>query len=181
MENSINELLAQYHKSFVGKTYPDENNDYDILMEIYGISPDLKRENRQYWGRELGMLWQLIVTEIFKAHHPKFRPAFKVDKDEPCDLRAGQDAIDTKYRIGSGDAGTLKKFKKYGQDLTKEGYRPVLLILREDNLTHAIKACENGGWLILTGQDTFDYIKSETGVDIIDFLKGFGNDFALNR
>lgn len=26
----------------------------DVLMDVFGIVPTLKRENRQYWGRELG-------------------------------------------------------------------------------------------------------------------------------
>ncbi|MBA2879328.1 hypothetical protein HNR63_002400 [Anoxybacillus kamchatkensis] len=181
LEDKIKRILSNYHQSFSTKTYSDENNDYDILMELFGISPDLKRENRQYWGRELGMLWQLIITEIFKEKHPQYGDALRYDADEPCDLVAGSDAIDTKYRIGSGDSGTLKKFKTYGKLLRDEGYRPVLLILREDNLPAAIKACEVGGWKILTGQDTFDYIQNQTGVNIVQLFKSFGNEFAINR
>ena len=33
-------------------------------MEVFGITPEMKRENRQYWGRQLGMCWQRLVTEI---------------------------------------------------------------------------------------------------------------------
>ncbi|WP_019157250.1 hypothetical protein [Robertmurraya massiliosenegalensis] len=181
MEKEIRETLQSYYSSFTKKTYSDENNEYDILMELFGISPDLKRENRQYWGRELGMLWQRVIIEIFKEKHPHFGDALKYDADEPCDLVAGSDAIDTKYRIGSGDSGTLKKFKTYGKLLRDEGYRPVLLILREDNLPAAIKACEVGGWTILTGQKTYEYIREKTGVDIVSYLKKFGNEFAINR
>ena len=43
--------------------------------------------------------------------------------DELCDLIAGKDAINTKYRIGSGDSGTLKKFKQYGRKLEGDGLR----------------------------------------------------------
>ncbi len=83
-------------------------------MDVFGISPIIKKENRQYWGRELGMCWQLLVTETCKAYCSSFQPAFKVGSDEPCDLIVDGYAIDTKYRIGSGDSGTLKKFKLYG-------------------------------------------------------------------
>ncbi|MGK7883007.1 MAG: hypothetical protein AB4057_00065 [Crocosphaera sp.] len=53
-------------------------------------------------------------------------------------------AIDTKYRIGSGDSGLHKKYKAYGKMLRQEGYEPILLILRKDNFPAAIKACEVG-------------------------------------
>jgi hypothetical protein len=177
----IRGILQAYHNSFSEKVYTEENNDHDILMDTFGISPELKRENRQYWGRELGMAWQLIVTSIFRHNHPNFGEPLRFGLDEPCDLVAGDDAIDTKYRIGSGDSGTLKKFKQYGDLLINRGYRPVLLIVREDNLSAAITACRNGGWTVLTGQDTFNYIKNQTNVDIVELLCSFNNEFNISR
>ena len=103
------------------------------LMEVFGITPELKRENRQYWGRELGMCWQRLVIEVFKGTRKDYGPAIRIGADEPCDLTVGKLAIDTKYRIGSGDSGTLKKFKSYGPLLKKQGYEPVILMLRECN------------------------------------------------
>lgn len=181
LEKKIKMILESYHHSFSNKIYSEENNDTDILMNLFDISPSLKRENRQYWGRELGMVWQLIVIEIFKEHHSEFSTALRIDLDEPCDLVVGSHAIDTKYRIGSGDSGTLKKFKQYGKLLQKLGYEPVLLILREDNLPAAIKACEVGGWNILTGEASIDYIKAHTGVDIKTLFKSFGDVYKITR
>jgi hypothetical protein len=140
-------------------------------MDVFGITPDRKRENRQYWGRELGMCWQLLVTNVLSHHCPDYAPAIKVGNDEPCDCCVGQDAIDTKYRVGSGDAGTLKKFKANGQILTEQGYRPVLLIVREDNLSSAMTACATGGWTLLQGQATFDYIQQRSGFDLRTWLE----------
>lgn len=181
MYNGINEIIAEYSKSFSEKTYSDENNETDILMQAFNISPELKRENRQYWGRELGMAWQKIVVGIFMNKHPKYGPALKFGGDEPCDLVAGSDAIDTKYRIGSGDSGTLKKFKQYGQLLRDKGYRPVLLILRRDNLDSAITACKTGGWTVLIGKESFKYIYDNTGMDIGQYLKDLGNKYHIKR
>lgn len=82
---------------------------------IFDITPELKRENRQYWGRELGMCWQRLIVELCRQTCPDFAPALHFNGDEPCDLIVGQRAIDTKYRIGSGDSGTLKKFKTYAR------------------------------------------------------------------
>lgn len=178
-KNFINPILEKYYTSFREKTYSEENNDTDVLMDIYGITPEQKRENRQYWGRELGMMWQLIVSELCQHHCEEFKPALKIGSDEPCDLILGNDAIDTKYRIGSGDSGTLKKFKQYGQLLRDYGYRPVLLILREDNLSAAITACNHGGWTVLTGADAFNYLHAQTGIDVFQLLHEYKGYYAL--
>jgi hypothetical protein len=90
-------------------------------------------------------------------------------------------AIDTKYRIGSGDSGTLKKFKQYGKALQTKGFSPVLLILRLDNLPAAIQACTVGGWKILLGNDSFKFIKEESGFDLLVYLKGVARKHAIKR
>ncbi len=119
IESKLNFILKKYQSSFTYKSHLEENNDLDLLMNVFGVNPALKRENRQYWGRELGMCWQLLVDEICKTYcSDTYQPALRFDADEPCDMVVGQYAIDTKYRIGSGDSGTLKKFKQYGNLLT---------------------------------------------------------------
>src|SRR5438445_4068378 len=110
----LNGVLSQYKLSFSDKVYEDENNEPDLLMNVFGITPELKRENRQYWGRELGMCWQRLVVEMCRQTRDDFLPPPRFGADEPCDLIIGPYAIDTKYRIGSGDSGTLKKFRSYG-------------------------------------------------------------------
>lgn len=181
LEETLNQTLSNYRSSFVGKVYNEENNDHDLLMDAFGISPELKRENRQYWGRELGMCWQILVTDICKYHRKDFGPPIRIDADEPCDLTVGEFAIDTKYRIGSGDSGTLKKFKSYGPRLREMGYKPVFLILREDNLPAAMTACNVGTWEVYTGEETFKFVNELTGFDIKDFLKSKKSLFNISR
>lgn len=176
----IEPIIDRYYASFSQKTYHAENNDSDFLMDLYGITPELKRQNRQYWGRELGMLWQLIVCAIAEAHcGSDYQPALRVGDDEPCDLFIGNDAIDTKYRVGSGDSGTLKKFKQYGQLLSERGYRPVFLMVRDDNLPAAITAAERGGWVICSGRNAIEYLKERTGVDVKQLIASFGGEYRL--
>jgi len=179
--NNLKNILSQYQNSFIKKIYSDENNDYDILMDIFSITPDLKRENRQYWGRELGMCWQLLVTETFRKACPDSGPAIRIGKDEPCDLTVEKYAIDTKYRIGSGDSGTLKKFKSYGSLLKDEGFEPVLLILRNDNLPSALNAFRKSGWLIYTGEYSFNLIRTLSGFDLKSFLKEQKGKYDIKR
>lgn len=180
-EDSMREVLAAYHDSLSSKAYGAENDDYDVLMKVFGLTPEIKRQNRQYWGRELGMCWQLIVTALFKATVADFQPGYRDGKDELCDLIAGKDAIDTKYRVGSGDSGTLKKFKQYGRQLTDAGLNPVLLFVREDNLPAAITACNVGGWTIYIGEAAFKYVRKLTGVDLKKWLVSLGDEFHVIR
>jgi hypothetical protein len=179
IENQLRLILAQYKASFSQKVYQEENEDYDILMDVFGITPSLKRENRQYWGRELGMCWQMLVCQLFKLRCEDFQAAIRFGSDEPYDCIVGADAIDTKYRIGSGDSGTLKKFKQYGKFLTEQNLNPVLLIVREDNLYPAITACKTGGWNVLTGKETFAYIFDKTAFDLYGWLQTIKEEKSL--
>lgn len=101
--------------------------------------------------------------------------------DEPCDLTIGRNAIDTKYRIGSGDSGTLRKLKAYGSKLIEEGYSPVMLIVRTDNLPAATAALRAGRWNVLTGEATYSYIRDATGVDIMGYLHSKGHEHMVVR
>jgi hypothetical protein len=156
VSRSLENILGEYEQAFGAKVFDGESSEEDDLMLVFGLTQTIKAKNKQYWGRQLGMCWQRIVTELCR---------------QICDLVVGKDAIDTKYRIGSGDSGTLKKFKQYAARLEDLGYRPVLLILREDNLPAAITACLTGGWTVMTGSETHGYLREITGFDLQAWLK----------
>lgn len=180
IENELDSIMERYQTSFMDKVYSEENDDQDILMDAFGITPVLKRENRQYWGRELGKCWESLVIEACKST-TGFAPALRLGGDEPCDLRVLQYAIDTKYRLGSGDSGTLKKFKQYGPLLREHGYEPVFLFLREDNLPAAMSACRGGGWTIHVGANSFEFIQKISGFDMEAYLTKRAGAFHVNR
>lgn len=181
LQSALDSVLSTYRAAFSEKVYNEENEDHDVLMDVFGITPQLKRENRQYWGRELGMCWQRLVVEVCRHTHADFGPAIRIGSDEPCDLTVGKLAIDTKYRIGSGDSGTLKKFKAYGPLLRSKSFEPVLLIVREDNLDAAITACNAGGWTVTTGPRSFEYLMQLTGFDVRGFLLQRAHAFPVSR
>jgi hypothetical protein len=170
IDKKLSDILKKYQGNFSDKVYVDGYDSTDVLMEAFGITQELKRENKQFWGRQLGMCWQLLVVELCKNTCADFGGAQRFGGDEPCDLVLGKDAIDTKYRVGSGDSGTLKKFKQYGDLLREKGYRPVFLFLREDNLPAAMTACQAGGWSVYNGMGTFEYLKEKTGFDLHEWL-----------
>ncbi|MBP0013568.1 MAG: hypothetical protein J7525_10690 [Roseofilum sp. SID3] len=127
------------------------------------------------------MCWQKLIVELCRQTCDNFAPALRFNGDEPCDLMVGQRAMDTKYRIGSGDSGTLKKFKIYGRLLKEPNYEPILLIVREDNLPAAISACQSGGWTIFTGESTFEYLNQLTGFDLKTYLMAKASAYKIDR
>lgn len=183
IDKKLSAILKKYQGNFSNKVYVDDYDSIDVLMETFGVTQELKRENKQFWGRQLGMCWQLLVIELCKNTSADYGDALRFGADEPCDLVLGSDAIDTKYRVGSGDSGTLKKFKQYGELLKENGYRPVFLFVREDNLPAAITACEVGGWSIYTGKSTFDYLMEKTEFDLYSWLchRRDKGTFLINR
>lgn len=170
VKDALKLVLDKYSVNFSEKVYEDDYNDTDLLMNAFGITQELKSENKQYWGRELGKCWENLLRDLFEATCKDFQPPIKFGKDEPADFFIGKEAIDTKYRVGSGDSGTLKKFELYGKMLKKKGYKPVFLFLRNDNLPSALSKMEAGGWKRYTDDDTFDYIKNKTGFDLKEWL-----------
>jgi len=181
IDNSLENILEHYKKAFSVKAFNDEYLDEDDLMLVFGLTQEIKSQNKQYWGRELGMCWQRIVIALCKQKCNDFSKSIREDSDELCDLVVGNDAIDTKYRIGSGDSGTLKKFRQYGRELQKMGYKPILLILRKDNLPAAITACKDGGWIVKAGEDAYEYISKITGFDLQSWLKVRRNYYKLKN
>ena len=74
----------------------------------------------------------------------------------------------------AGRAATYAKWRLHGEYLLMQGYRPVFLVLREDNLRQAAKQCQEGGWTIYAGPSAFDYLRELTGVDLKAWLVAQG-------
>jgi len=174
-------ILEKYKVAFNDKVFPDKSSDEDYLMLVFGLTQEIKSQNKQYWGRELGKCWERIVIEICKQKCKDFGLRIKKEQGEFCDFTIGKIAIDTKYRIGSGDSGTLSKFEFDGKELINMGYNPIMLILRTDNLPSAINACIKGGWTIKMGDETYDFIKEITGFDLKSWLKAKKNCYNSNN
>jgi len=170
IEDKLIETLDKYFQNFGNKVYQNNFDDTDVLMNAFGITQELKSENKQYWGRELGKCWENILRDLFEVTCLDFQPPKRFGNDEPADFFCSKDAIDTKYRVASGDSGTHKKFEQYGNLLKKNGYNPIFLILRTDNLQTALNKMRVGNWKIYTGEETFDYIKTKTNFDLKQWL-----------
>ena len=107
-------VLESYSSAFQSKVY----GVVDVLMQVFGITPEQKRENRQYWGRELGKCWEKLVTTVAA----EYRGDFRVGADEPF----GWYAIDRFWRFRDV---VIRSFAKRLR---------LLLFLRSDNLPAAL-------------------------------------------
>lgn len=181
IEKQLLDVLKHYQEAFSSKKYKETDPDTDILMQVFNITPEIKQENMQYWGRELGKCWEKLVQITLQNHCEKYSGPYFDDRDEICDCIVDKNAIDAKYRVGSGDSGTLKKFKQYGKKLFDEGYKPIMLFLREDNLPAAITAATTGGWKIYTGDSSFDFIEKLSGYDLKKWLLNNKEKFDIDR
>ncbi len=68
LETALLETLSNYRNSFKEHETIEGNTDSDLLMEVFDITAEMKMENKQYWGRELGMCWQRIVRAVISHH-----------------------------------------------------------------------------------------------------------------
>ncbi|MEA5468940.1 hypothetical protein [Spirulina sp. 06S082] len=162
IENSLETILTKYSESFSEKVFSEQSSAEDDLMRVFGLTQEMKSNNRQYWGRELGACWERLVKELCQLTCDRFQEPHNTSYD----LAIANDAIDTKYRLGSGDAKTLRGFKHNAQILIDEGFNPIMLIVRTDNLSQAIRACISGGWQVKVGDEAYQYLYQQTQFDL---------------
>ena len=153
----------------------------ELLSLSDSLIAELEQADEYVFGVPMHNFGVPSVLKLWIDQVARVGRTFSYANGAPKGLMVGKKAIDTKYRIGSGDSGTLKKFKQYGAKLTALGYEPVFLILRSDNLPAAIQACRIGGWKTLIGQETFDFILKESGFDMLKFLTDSANSHTVTR
>lgn len=167
---SLDAILGHYKESFRTKLHEENLGAPDVLMDVFGITPQMKAQASQYWGRELGMCWERLVRQVMRDHAQDVGPALASPSGSPCDFTMGNVAVDTKYRLGSGDSGTLNKLAANSAWLQSKQYQPVMLFLREDSLDSARSKMVRAGWRVLEGQASFDFIQQHTGQDLRAYL-----------
>ncbi len=98
------------------------------------------------------------------------------------DLMLKKAAIDTKYRIGQRRLRYAQEVQAVRESVEGQGVRadpphP------SDQTTYRrpFKACTTGGWRILIGEASFEYIKKETGFDLHAYLVGMAKKHDIKR
>ena len=166
LKEDIRRILGKYRRSFASKQFNEHEMTSDLLMEALGVTPATKALNRQYWGRELGSAWESILKAAWSRNDENHIFPQPGDPLRPCDIVGKGFAVDAKYRIGSGDSGTLQKLSRNAKTLLANQAKPILLIFRHDSLRSAVSAAKSGGWMVYEGQNTFDFVRCHLGVDL---------------
>jgi hypothetical protein len=164
MNNDLKNLVESYKLSFEKKILNHKHFKQDDIMNLFNKNQYDLLLNKQYWHREFGKFYEKYVKIIAKSKL-KYNDSPKYKKYDLCDLVIDNFAIDTKYRIGSGDSGTVRKLKFYGEQLIKLNYKPILLIFRDDNLEGTIKSLSKE-WNVLTGDNSNKFIIEHLDFDI---------------
>ena len=115
IENSLETILTKYSESFSEKVFSEQSSAEDDLMRVFGLTQEMKSNNRQYWGRELGACWERLVKELCQLTCDRFQEPHNTSYD----LAIAKDAIDTKYRLGSGDEAYQYLYEQTQFDLQK--------------------------------------------------------------
>lgn len=172
VEGGMAAVLDGFRAKFAAKRFKARRDEPDILMEVFGITPEVKRKNPQYWSRELGSCWEGLIVAACQRMGVPHRVPEKGCNVTPCDLVIRNIAIEIKYRVGSGDAPTLRNLKSNGQVLNAAGYETILLLLRDDSLPGALQRARTGGWKTLEACEAFAFIQDQVGVDLKAYLEG---------
>ena len=169
IDNKLKKTLQEYKELFTLYDEAPVPSASDILLNIFNLSGEDILKNKQYWHRHLGACWEKLVKSVFSSR-ADYQHAVRIHKKSPCDFAFSDKAIDTKYRLGSGDSGTLEKLAKNAAWLKALGYFPVMLILRSDNLPNALSRMSSAGWQVLTGDDCFEFIRCHGGLDLKKYM-----------
>lgn len=171
IDHGLRRVLQSCKAAFDVKVFEDFDTGTDVLMDSLSVTPAMKAANRQYWGRQLGACWEALLRSVWAERSPFVRFPKPGDPIYPCDIVSEGLAIDAKYRIGSGDSGTLQKLARNAKTLVTSNLQPILLVLRDDSLKSAISAAKAGGWKVVEGEAAFEFVHVTLGHDILEFLR----------
>ena len=134
-------------------------------MRAFGITPELKRENRQYWDRELGMCWQLLVVELCKHAHENFAPA----------LRFGDDELGERARLVYSNLGQW--LSETSESHVEEEYYRLGKLRHGEGipLSQVVMA------LLLTRRNMWNYVESTGGDTILDLRQQLDLELMVVR
>lgn len=81
-------------------------------------------------------------------------------------------AVDTKFKFNSNDSNTVREISNSAIHLIEMGFKPVLLMRRPEieSQQSPIKRFKKSGWVVISGNDSSNFIKELTGFDIQEWI-----------
>lgn len=168
-----------------------DNNDHYLVYHALGFSDDegYQIDYQQNVGRFLykyaGSLLEELAIECFKYAYPDAKEKVKLPntidtspKNVEIDCLVGKKAYEIKWKDATTDGDHIKKEHKRVNIIKNAGYIPIRIMFFVPNRKQAIhiqstlaRLYKEIGGEYYSGEDAWNYIKNETGVDLKNYFK----------
>lgn len=171
----------------------EDNNDHYIIYNALGFTVEegYQIDYFQNVGRFLykyaGSLLEELAIDCLTEANPEAKEKVKlpntIDKSPKTieiDCLVGEKAYEIKWKDATTDGDHIKKEHKRVQIIKDAGYVPIRIMFFEPNRTQAIKIqeklkklYEDIGGEYYAGDDAWEYLEKETGVDLKETFNKF--------
>lgn len=163
-----------------------DNNDHYLIYNALGFTSaegyqiDFQQNVGRFLYRDAGSLLEELAIDCMKKAYPDAQVKVKllntIDKSPKTveiDCLVGCRAHEIKWRDATTDGDHIKKEHKRVQIIKEAGFVPIRIMFFEPNRTQAIreqmkvkKLYEDFGGEYYSGNDAWNYLKKETGIDL---------------
>lgn len=168
-----------------------DNNDHYLIYNALGFTSaegyqiDFQQNVGRFLYNYAGSLLEELAIECMKKAYPNAQVKVKllntIDKSPKTveiDCLVGNRAHEIKWRDATTDGDHIKKEHKRVQIIKEAGFVPIRIMFFEPNRTQAIreqmkvkKLYEDFGGEYYSGEDAWNYLKKETGIDLKKLFK----------
>ncbi len=193
IDKELLEILYKYkeklHKKIKDREIEMQNDNTEHYM-VYnalgftskeGYQIDYQQNVGRFLYKYAGSMLEEMAIQCFKMKYPASQQKFKlnntVDNGSPktveIDCLVGNKAYEIKWKDATTDGDHINKEYKRIRIIKKAGYIPVRIMFFEPNRTQAVsiqtklrKLYKEIGGEYYSGNDAWNYIKNETGIDL---------------
>lgn len=145
-----------------------------------GFQIDYQQNVGRFLYKYAGSMMEELAIQCFQLAYPETKTKVKIpntiDKSPgmvEIDCLIGDKAYEIKWKDATTDGDHIKKEHKRVRIITEAGYRPIRLMFFESNRTQAIsiqrklrELYKTMGGEYYSGDDAWNYLKRETGIDL---------------
>lgn len=172
------------------KEMEKDNTDHYIIYHALGFTSkegyeiDYQQNVGRFLYKYAGSLLEELTIECLRQAFPEAKEKVKLlntidqsPKHIEIDCLIGDKAYEIKWKDATTDGDHIKKEHKRVRVIKKAGYIPVRIMFFEPNRIQAIRAqaalkqlYQEVGGEYYAGEDAWNYLMQETGVDLKTFL-----------
>ncbi len=193
IDKELLEILYKYkeklHKKIKDREIEMQNDNTEHYM-VYnalgftskeGYQIDYQQNVGRFLYKYAGSMLEEMAIQCFKMKYPASQQKFKlsntIDNGSPktveIDCLVGNKAYEIKWKDATTDGDHINKEYKRIRIIKKAGYIPVRIMFFEPNRIQAVsiqtklrKLYKEIGGEYYSGNDAWNYIKNETGIDL---------------